>query len=53
MIMWRKRIACWLPKATNTPSVYVTRIVFTLQRFFDERATMLGYINLLWQNLGI
>jgi hypothetical protein len=32
MTKWRTRIACWIPKATNTPSVHVTLIAFPLQR---------------------
>ena len=28
MTIWRMRIACWVPKATNTRSVYVTLIAF-------------------------
>jgi len=30
MTIWRKRIACWIPKATNTYSEYVIRIAFPL-----------------------
>ena len=26
--IWRRRIACWIPKDTNTPSEYVTLIAF-------------------------
>ena len=29
--IWRMRIACWIPKATNTHPKYVIRIVFPLQ----------------------
>ena len=28
MTIWRMRITCWIPKATNTPSDYVTFNVF-------------------------
>jgi hypothetical protein len=28
MAIWRMRIECWIPKATNTHSEYVTRIAF-------------------------
>ena len=31
-IIWRMRTACWIPKATNTHSVYVTRTAFPLQQ---------------------
>jgi hypothetical protein len=30
MTIWRMRIACWIPKATNTHSSYVILIVFPL-----------------------
>ena len=29
MKIWRLRIACWIPKATNTHSVYVILIAFS------------------------
>jgi hypothetical protein len=29
--IWRMRIACWIPKATNTHSEYVSFIAFPLQ----------------------
>jgi len=32
MTIWRMRIACWVPKATNTHSEYVILIAFPLQR---------------------
>ena len=32
MAIWRMRIECWIPKATNTNSEYVTRIAFLLQQ---------------------
>jgi len=31
MTMWRMRIACWIPKATNAHSEYVILIAFPLQ----------------------
>ena len=42
MKIWRMRIACWVPKATNSHSKYVTFIVFTLQQL-HERASMLRH----------
>jgi len=30
--IWRMRIACWLPKATDTHSGYVILIAFPLQQ---------------------
>jgi hypothetical protein len=40
--IWRMRIACWIPKATNTQSKYVIHIAFPQQRL-RECASMLGY----------
>jgi hypothetical protein len=31
MTVWRMRIACWIPMATNTHSEYVILIAFPLQ----------------------
>jgi len=41
MTIWRMRIACCIPKATNTHSEYVTLIAFRLQQWLHERAPML------------
>jgi hypothetical protein len=41
LAIWRVRIACWIPKATNTDLEYVTLITFPLQQ--NERASMLRY----------
>ena len=41
MTIWRMRIACWIPKATNTHSDYVILIDFLLQRCLHERAPVL------------
>jgi len=40
---WRMRIACWIPKATNTHSKYVTLIAFPLQQWLHELASLLRY----------
>jgi hypothetical protein len=32
MAIWRMRITCWIPKATNTLSEYVIPIEFPLQQ---------------------
>jgi hypothetical protein len=40
-IILHMRIACWIPKATNTPSEYV--YCFPLQKCLYERAPMLRY----------
>jgi len=34
MTIWRMRIACWIPKATNTTPGYVILITFALQQWF-------------------
>jgi hypothetical protein len=33
MRIWCMRIACWIPKATNTPSEYVILSAFELQQW--------------------
>jgi len=38
MTLWRMRIACWLPKATNSHPEYVILIAFPLQQWLHERA---------------
>ena len=43
MTTWRKRISCWIPKATNIHSEYVIHIAFTLRQWLHERASMLRY----------
>jgi len=43
MSIWRMRIACWIPKATETNSEYVILFAFPLQQWFHERASMLHY----------
>ena len=41
--IWHMRIACWIPKATNTHSKYVILITFTLQQWLHERTSLLLY----------
>ena len=43
MTIRRKRMACWMPKGTNTHSEYVVLIAFPLQQWLHERASMLRY----------
>jgi hypothetical protein len=43
MTIWRMRIACWIPKATVTHSEYVILIVFPLQQWLHERASVYRY----------
>jgi hypothetical protein len=38
MTIWRMGIACWITKATNTVSEYVTGIAFPVQQWLHERA---------------
>ena len=45
MTIWRMRIACWIPKATNTKSEYVILIALPPQDWLPERAGMLPYTN--------
>jgi hypothetical protein len=53
--MWRMRIACWITKATNTHSEYVTLTAFPLQQWLRERASMLLYSTLpvLFRSLSL
>jgi len=41
--IWRRRIACWIPKAKNTHSEYVIRITFPSQQWLHESASILRY----------
>jgi len=43
IIIWRMRIACWIPKATNTYSEYVILNAFPLQQRLHERSSVLRY----------
>jgi hypothetical protein len=43
MTIWRMRIACWIPKATNTHSEYVLITAFSLQQWLHESAAVLRY----------
>jgi hypothetical protein len=43
MTIWRMRIACWIPKATNTHSQYVILTAFPLQQWLQEHVSMLRY----------
>jgi hypothetical protein len=40
LTIWRMRITCWIPKATNTHSEYVIRYAFPLQRCMHKRASL-------------
>ena len=41
MTVWHMRISCWVPKATNTHSDYVTLTAFPLQQWLHKRASTL------------
>jgi hypothetical protein len=41
--VWRKRIACWTRKATNTHSVLVIFFLFSTTKWLHERASMSRY----------
>ena len=41
MTIWRMRIACWIPKATDRHSDNVKLITFLLQQCLNEDASML------------
>jgi hypothetical protein len=43
MTIWRMRIACCIPNATNTHSEYVILVAFLLQQGLQERASMSRY----------
>jgi hypothetical protein len=46
MAIWHMRIACWIPKATNTHSEFAyseSVIAFLLQQWLHERASLLRY----------
>jgi hypothetical protein len=43
MKVWCMRIACWIPKVTNTHSEYVILIAFPLQQWSHERASVSRY----------
>jgi hypothetical protein len=43
MTVWRMRIACRIPKATNTHAEYVILIAFPLQQWLHERVSMLRF----------
>ena len=43
MAVWRMRIACWIPKATNTHTEHVILIACPQQQWLHERTSMLRY----------
>ena len=45
MTVWLMRIACWIPKATNTQSVHVILIDFPVLLWLHESANMFSYMH--------
>ena len=43
MTIWRMRIACWIPTATDILSEYVILAAFPQQQWLRERALMFRY----------
>ena len=43
MTIRRMLIECWIPKATNAHSEYVTRLAFSRQQWLHERTSLLRY----------
>ena len=43
MKIWRTNIACWIPKATNTHSQYVTLTAYPPQQWLHEHVLMLRF----------
>ena len=43
MTIWGMRIACWVPEATNTQSEYVMLLVFPLQQWLHDCASVFRY----------
>jgi hypothetical protein len=41
--IWRMRIACWIPKATNTHSVYAILMAFPLHQWLHKSASTFRY----------
>jgi hypothetical protein len=48
MRVWRMRIACWIPKATNAHTQYAILIACPLQKCLQERASLLCYTYIVW-----
>jgi len=44
MKIWRMRITCRIPKATNAHSEYVILTAFALQQWLHERTSILRYV---------
>ena len=42
-IIWRTRISCWIPKASNTHTVYNTHY-FSTKQWLHQRSSVLPYM---------
>jgi hypothetical protein len=42
IIIWRMRITCWIPKATDTHTEYVTLVAFPRQQWLHKWASLSG-----------
>jgi hypothetical protein len=49
----RMRFTCWIPKATNTHSEYVTLIAFPRRQWLHERTSVLCYMYYIAYLVGI
>jgi len=47
MTIWRLRIACWIPKATNTHLAYVVLTAFPMQLVARTRLSVMLYVRCL------
>jgi hypothetical protein len=43
MTIWPMRIACWIPNTTKTHSECIIVIVFALQKWLHERASVVSF----------
>jgi len=49
MTVWRIRIACWIPKSTNTHSEFVIIFAFPRQQWLNEGSSVLHYDCLVYK----
>jgi hypothetical protein len=47
MTIWRMRIACWIPKATDIHLEYVILIAFPLQQWLHGRLIVMLFVHCL------
>jgi hypothetical protein len=48
MTMWRMRVACWVPKTTNSHSEQVILTAFPLQQWLHEGTSVLRYMYIVF-----